>query len=196
MTKKRKITDPEILKGLAHPMRVRLYQLLSTAPATVGDLAKKVGGDPGQVSYHLRELEKRGFIEEAPELSRDLRQSWWRSTGEQISFSSEDFDTPGGRFVADTVKAQWVLEQFRQVRAAEAAKSDLDLPWRKAMSASQTSLYLDAEELTELGSELLAVFDRWNPRSRANRAKDDDVDRRAVRVFYHAIPEVPPEERR
>ncbi len=69
-----RITDPGILKALSHPLRRQIYRLLiQLGPQTVTLLTEHTGADPGQLSFHLRELAKRGFITEAPELARDRR---------------------------------------------------------------------------------------------------------------------------
>jgi DNA-binding transcriptional ArsR family regulator len=101
------LTDPGVLKGLAQPLRQQLYRLLvHLGPATVTALAEHADGDPGQISYHLRELGKRGFIEEAPELARDRRERWWRVIPESLS---------------------WPWVQFKDAAAAETSNSYLGL---------------------------------------------------------------------
>lgn len=191
MSEPRRITDPETLKGLAQPIRLKLYQaLLVHGPATAGMLTTRVGGDPGQISYHLRELAKRGFIEEAPELIRDMRQRWWRTALGSHSWSFLDFNTSEGRIIADTVKAQWTVEQFQAVRDHERRKTTLSQPWQEASTASQSFLYLSPAELSELNDEVNEVLQRWSMRSKANRtAADGDIDCAPVRFFHHSFPE-------
>lgn len=203
MTEVRRITDAEALKALAHPLRQRLLRLLSLlGSATVGTLAAKTESDPGQVSYHLRKLAEYGFIEAAPERLRDFRQTWWKPVPVPHSWSAVDFESPAGRLVADTVKAQWVREQFEAVRRHEHAKRDFDPAWRDAATASQSSLYLSPEETVEMVAELQRVCERWSRRSEVNRGTIErdpgvdggfgsavDAEREHVRFFYHAFPE-------
>lgn len=49
--------------------------------------SERLGADPGQVSYHLRELARRGFVEDVPEMARDRRSEDWR----RAVMSSESF---------------------------------------------------------------------------------------------------------
>ncbi len=66
------------LKALAHPMRQRiLYQLAFAGPATSTSIAEALSESSGSASYHLRQLERFGFIEELAERGRG-RERWWR----------------------------------------------------------------------------------------------------------------------
>jgi DNA-binding transcriptional ArsR family regulator len=75
------LDDPARLKALAHPMRRRMLRHLSThGPATSTTLGELLDAKTGTTSYHLRQLEKHGFIEEIPERSAG-RERWWRTAG-------------------------------------------------------------------------------------------------------------------
>ncbi|WP_248961968.1 ArsR/SmtB family transcription factor [Sphaerisporangium perillae] len=72
------VEDPARLKALAHPMRrLMLRHLNRHGPATSTTLGELLGAKTGTTSYHLRQLEKYGFIEEIPERSTG-RERWWR----------------------------------------------------------------------------------------------------------------------
>jgi DNA-binding transcriptional ArsR family regulator len=71
--------DPRSLRGIAHPLRMRLLGLLRAhGPATATLLADRVGASTGATSYHLRQLAAYGFVEE--ESGRGSgRERWWRA---------------------------------------------------------------------------------------------------------------------
>ncbi|MER7131605.1 ArsR/SmtB family transcription factor [Streptosporangium saharense] len=72
--------DPARLKALAHPMRRLMLRHLSVhGPATSTTLGELLDAKTGTTSYHLRQLEKAGFVEEIPERSTG-RERWWRRT--------------------------------------------------------------------------------------------------------------------
>jgi DNA-binding transcriptional ArsR family regulator len=72
------LDDPARLKALAHPMRrLMLRHLSAHGPATSTTLGELLQAKTGTTSYHLRQLEKYGFIEEIPERSTG-RERWWR----------------------------------------------------------------------------------------------------------------------
>ncbi|MFI7609666.1 winged helix-turn-helix domain-containing protein [Nonomuraea terrae] len=92
------ISDPRLLKVVAHPLRSRLLGLLRTdGPATASELGRKVGESSGSTSYHLRELFKHGFIEEDPD-RRDARERRWRARHRYTSWNSRElYGTAEGR---------------------------------------------------------------------------------------------------
>lgn len=62
-----RITDPEAVLMLANPLRMRLLSELSRrGSARVTDLARHFDQPANTVSFHLRQLARFGFIEQAP----------------------------------------------------------------------------------------------------------------------------------
>ena len=92
----------DVLIAFHHPTRRWLCEVLSSeGPAKVGTLAARTGLAVGSVSHHLKALHRYGFVEPAPDLARDTRESWWRIAPRDLSWLAEDF-TAGtmGRRVA------------------------------------------------------------------------------------------------
>jgi DNA-binding transcriptional ArsR family regulator len=195
-TPHRRLDDPEVLKGLAQPIRQRLYRLLSQlGPATVGTLAKRMNADPGLVSYHLRELARRGFIEDVPELARDRREHWWRAVPGSANWSFLDFPDPESRAIAATVKSQMVADEFGRLRRFEQSRDTWSEQWQRAVVSSDSFLRLTPDELAQLTAELGAVLARWSETSRAAAAEPvapaEGEGREHVFVFFHAFPDRP-----
>lgn len=193
---RRRLTDPSALKGLTHPLRRALYDhLVHFGPATVSSLAERVQSDPGQVSYHLRELGKRGFIEEAPEYARDRRERWWRAAPGSIGWSNSEFPEPADRAVADTVYQQLIVDQFERLQRFNGERESWDPDWVRAATSSNSHLRLTPDELTALSEELNAVLRRWSEVGRQDpgtRPDERPVDGRAhVFLFFHGFPEKP-----
>src|ERR1051326_4427443 len=86
---------PSRLRGLVHPIRVRLLRLLlADGPATATQLGRKLGQSSGVTSYHLRMLADLGFIVEDTERSTG-RDRYWRSRYSSSSFTFRAPDDPG-----------------------------------------------------------------------------------------------------
>ncbi|MBK0296654.1 helix-turn-helix transcriptional regulator, partial [Bacillus sp. S34] len=65
MAPEARVLDLPSMKALNHPLRTELFnELAAHGPATATTLAERVGESTGSTSYHLRQLEKHGFIEE------------------------------------------------------------------------------------------------------------------------------------
>jgi ArsR family transcriptional regulator len=52
----------EILKAVAHPLRIRIVAVLCAGDETVGDLAERVGASQPIVSQQLRILRAQGLV--------------------------------------------------------------------------------------------------------------------------------------
>ncbi|WP_327091454.1 helix-turn-helix domain-containing protein [Nonomuraea sp. NBC_01738] len=103
------LDDPERLKALAHPMRRRMLTHLSVhGPATSTTLGELLGAKTGTTSYHLRQLEKYGFIEEIPERSAG-RERWWR----RVEGLARDMRTPTYQEIDPGSLS--VLEEFHRI---------------------------------------------------------------------------------
>ena len=73
------VTEPDVLRAVAHPLRRRLLDVLRVdGPQTASLLAEHTGEAVGNVSHHVRVLQRAGLVEAAPELARDRRERWWR----------------------------------------------------------------------------------------------------------------------
>ncbi|MGI8506078.1 MAG: ArsR/SmtB family transcription factor [Solirubrobacteraceae bacterium] len=194
---RRRITDPEVLKGLTHPLRRRVFRLLAQfGPATVTTLAQRTGADPGRMSYHVRELAKRGFIEPAPELARDGRESWWRLVPGSVSWSSTDMADPADRAVTDALHDVTVADEFERLQVFEAAIDSWGPEWAAAAETSNSYLRATPQELRELTAQindLIIAFRDVEGRStdRSRAADQADDGRESVFIFMHAFPERP-----
>src|ERR1700750_2527894 len=61
----REVTDPRAMRALAHPVRLALIEALAERPLTATEAGERVGESPANASFHLRQLAKYGFVEEA-----------------------------------------------------------------------------------------------------------------------------------
>ncbi|MFI7641985.1 helix-turn-helix domain-containing protein [Nonomuraea sp. NPDC049400] len=130
MEEQYKISDPQVLKAVSHPLRVRLLGLLRTdGPATASELGRKVGESSGSTSYHLRELFKYGFIEEDPE-RRDGRERRWRARHNYTSWDAVEMSaTAEGREAVRIMhlrQAEMVRRVMEEFEVAEWSRDWVD----------------------------------------------------------------------
>ena len=55
--------DQNLISALSHPLRVHILDVLAEAGASPSDLAREVGLSVNYVAYHVKELEKLGYLE-------------------------------------------------------------------------------------------------------------------------------------
>ncbi len=150
------------IKGLAHPLRIRILGALRIGgPSTASSLASRLGESSGATSYHLRQLEKFGFVIE--ELDRgSRRERWWRAAQQSTQFDE-------AALVRDPETRAFGSEFLRLVAGAtlERALSWIDsLPsfpgqWAEAGTMSDWGLRLDPAQLRELKAEMEALVGRY-----------------------------------
>ncbi|WP_165368076.1 ArsR/SmtB family transcription factor, partial [Phytoactinopolyspora endophytica] len=86
-----RITDPQRLRALAHPVRNELLDALRVeGEATATRCAELVGQSVASCSFHLRMLAKYGFIERGEQRGRDRP---WRLVTRAMQ-TSPDYDDP------------------------------------------------------------------------------------------------------
>ena len=62
----RVLSGAQTLRALAHPLRLKLLELVSLrGPLTASQCAPLVGESPSSCSFHLRQLAKYGYVEVA-----------------------------------------------------------------------------------------------------------------------------------
>ncbi|MFG3440327.1 helix-turn-helix domain-containing protein [Nonomuraea sp. NPDC047897] len=150
------ISDPRVLKVVAHPLRVRLLGLLrSDGPATASELGRAVGESSGSTSYHLRELARYGFIEEDPE-QPDGRKRRWRSRHRYTSWDNRRMHaTPEGREAVGIMQARQVEVLVQAMRSFDEA--DWPAEWLTAAGMSDDMVMLPAEGVCELNDRMGAL---------------------------------------
>jgi DNA-binding transcriptional ArsR family regulator len=153
--------DPRSLRALAHPLRMRLLELLDEGPATGTTLAERVGESTGTVSWHLRHLAQHGYIEE-DEGRGSKRERWWRRVETATVVNTADHRAdPQSRAALDVYLQEMVQRQFRRVGGYLAQEWPEE--WRGTGNLSDYSLRLTPERLRELNAELMAVVSRYLP---------------------------------
>jgi DNA-binding transcriptional ArsR family regulator len=183
---RRRITEPEALEALAHPVRLELINhLMASGPATASACARAVGDTPSNCSYHLRVLARFGLVGEVA--SEDGRERPWRAliTGFDADIDADGPMTPQA---AELLAVSLQREQ-RMVRDYLARREEVPKRWRGADIYSSYTLRLSPQELRDLNEKLDALI---RPYIAATR---EDVPRGAA-VVHLGLQAFPREVRR
>jgi DNA-binding transcriptional ArsR family regulator len=156
------VTDVRALRALSHPLRNRLLGLLRLdGPATASRLGRAVGESSGSTSYHLRQLEAYGFVEEV-EGRGSARERWWRARHRMTSWQAADMIAQeGGAEVQDEMTRLQLDGHARVLTAWQARKQELPAEWTTVASLNDYALRVRPEEARALVAELNAVMTRW-----------------------------------
>lgn len=155
--------DARSLRGLAHPLRVRLLGLLrEQGPATASSLARIVGESSGVTSYHLRQLEAYGFVvdDDTPRASR--RERWWRAAHRTTvlePLESDDVETT--MLVDEYLRSIAHAYADRVLRFADGLpdlRAALGSTWAEAADLSDWAVVVTPEQALELGRAIHALL--------------------------------------
>jgi DNA-binding transcriptional ArsR family regulator len=147
----RKLDDARTLRALAHPVRIALIEALSLGGAmTATELGEEIGESPTTCSFHLRQLAKYGFVEEAGGGKGRARP--WRMTS--IGMEIPTVDDPETTIAATTVARLFRERQLDRYRTWLETNATYPLQWREAAGDSELVFYMTAEELRQLNEEL------------------------------------------
>jgi DNA-binding transcriptional ArsR family regulator len=185
--------DASALHGLAHPLRVRIFdELTARGPATATDLARRFGESSGATSYHLRQLARHGFIEE--ETGRGgARERWWRTVPGPLALAGDQMlRSPATREAARLVLDEWSRTRAERLAYWLATITTWPSEWVEAAEDATSHLRLRVEELAALKSEVRVVVARW---ADAVRGREEE-GLQDVEVQFYAFPLEPPGGRR
>ena len=184
------ITEPRMLRALAHPARIAILQRLALdGPATATQCAEVAGLSPSACSYHLRALARFGFIEPDPDGAADGRHRPWRSRVSGITYG--DPGSSGAMLAAERTLTQIVQARLDEVRDRYQAREAAYPPdWREAAGLGSDVRPVSAAELTEIRDRLaaeLSRFRRLDPAARPPGAL-------RVQAMFHLVPWFDPED--
>jgi hypothetical protein len=166
------LTDPKVMRALAHPLRMALLELLSVNQTlTATQASELLGESPANCAFHLRTLGKYGFAQEAG--GGRGRERPWRRVHKTITVPAKQ-DDPEASVLAESLSRAWQEHWFERARRALNESHALSPEWRDASGGSQSMCYLTAREMTEIGEQVDALIrpycDRRDPASRPEGA--------------------------
>ena len=177
-----RLTDPNAMRALAHPLRLDLIELLTTlGPSTAATCARHLGTTQASCSFHLRQLAKYGFVEEAAS-SGDRRERPWRLVELEQDWSSVDAGPAADQL--DRVFVQREADRMLGWLTVSAGEPEV---WRRAAFVGGMTLPVTAAEVEELGERLRAVLEPYV--ARLTDRSGWPADARFVRFLLSATPQ-------
>ncbi|MER7827763.1 MULTISPECIES: transcriptional regulator [unclassified Streptomyces] len=180
--------DARSLRGLAHPLRMRMLTALRhEGPATASQLAERFGESSGSTSYHLRQLAAHGFVEDAPGHGKG-RERWWQAAHEGTSLDESlmhDAD-PATRGAMDVFLREIAATHAQELGAWLQGAHTWSPQWRSGSDLSNFTLRLTAGQSEELLHKMHDLIDSY-------RGLPEAQDTQTVRLHTHVFPLGAPE---
>ena len=151
----RDVSDARTLRALTHPVRIALLEALGLGGAmTATQLGEEIGESPTTCSFHLRQLAKYGFVEEAGGGKGRARP--WKMTS--IGMNIHGIGDPEAEIAAATLGRLVTDRQIARFQTWARSRGSYPREWRKAAGTSEWVLYLTPGELKQLNDELAEVL--------------------------------------
>ena len=186
----RQLRDPRAMRALAHPRRMELLELLHIrGPQTATQCAEALGDSPAGCSYHLRQLARFGFVEEADGGTGRERPWQVARIGLRLDPITED-DSPAQRAAQELLeqvigdrRLAWLERWHRQSPTAAAA-------WRRVAVDSDFGFYATPDELAALSDQLHELLGGYQARALA-RTEPPAPGSEFVTLLLYAFPRLP-----
>jgi DNA-binding transcriptional ArsR family regulator len=158
----KELRDPRSMRALTHPVRIAILEALALeGPLTATQAGELVDESATTCSFHLRQLEKYGFVEDAG--PGGTRQRPWRLT--QVGISIPDFTEDAEIDLAANALSKVFLErQVGRMRAWWAQRTGFPKSWRKMLGINEWVWFVTHDELAEMQADLHAVMSRYRDR--------------------------------
>ena len=169
------------MRAIAHPLRLRILDVLRDGPSTATKLGAELGESSGATSYHLRILARVGLVDEDSQQG-NRRERWWRRVP-GVVYVPTDADDPDGQALEAEARHIHLRRDDEALSRFTTALPDLSHEWRRAAFTGSFNVYLTADEVFELGIEMLSRIDalRRPPAERPAEA-------RKVLLTFRALP--------
>jgi predicted ArsR family transcriptional regulator len=186
---KRKVTDARSLRALSHPIRLALLESLSmNGSMTATQVGEMIGESPTTCSFHLRQLAKYGYVEEAGGGKGRARP--WQLAARSLHLSSAPGDAESV-LAEETLSRMWRDRQVSRYQAWRQSRSSFPAEWRDAAGNSQAIIHLTAAELAQLNRDFNDMIDtRFS--DRVYKPENRPADALPVEILLNTYPVEPP----
>jgi DNA-binding transcriptional ArsR family regulator len=149
------ITDPQLAKALAHPLRTRVLAALDGRTASPSELADELEAPLGVLSYHVRRLQALGFIRLVRRVpKRGAVEHYYTGTGKPLITDTAWEAMPG---VVKQATLRAALDQVGASVNAAAAAGGFDAT---DAHLSRSAVTVDEKGWKALARELAATSTR------------------------------------
>jgi DNA-binding transcriptional ArsR family regulator len=179
--------DPRSLRGLAHPLRIRLLRALRRyGPATASQLAERLGESSGATSYHLRQLAAHDFVVDDPELGKG-RERWWKAAHQGTSMDESLYYDPDPevRGALDTLIHELASMHGQELGTWLGTMHEWPEAWVTKADLSDFTVRLTPDLLGELDQKIHDLINSYQGRA----LPDDAGDAAEVRFQLHVFPQ-------
>jgi DNA-binding transcriptional ArsR family regulator len=190
LTSDRYISDPQLAKALAHPLRVAILAILEERVASPREISEELEAPLGLVSYHVRTLARLGLARLERTRPRRGALEHYYSAHERPVITNDAWATVPSIVKQATVRATLTKISGQVNRAAQSGGFE-----RSNAHLSRTTLALDQKGWNELAvkfDKLLDDYERIKAAAAKRLAAGDHAEEMqgvAVMMLFEAMPD-------
>lgn len=178
------ISDPTAIRALAHPLRLDLLQLLGAGgSATAAQCGRVLGVSQASCSFHLRQLAKYGFVEDAGP-GRDRRERQWRAAHPRLSVR---IGRGGDLAVSQQIEGLVVQREMQAILDYSRRPDGADPEWQRKAGIVSAMAVLSPDDAAAIKEKWIALVEPYIARARAEGTQLQPGQRH-VRYFMAATP--------
>lgn len=157
-----KISDPGVMRALAHPARLEILNHLSQSNegVTATECAELVGLSPSATSYHLRALAKVGMIQEGPSRG-DGRERVWQAMHDHYAVSADRVASAEELAAESALVEAFLARQNDKVRQSLATIRQENNEWFDVATITDQHLVMTPDELKSVLERIEEVIDPY-----------------------------------
>lgn len=150
------ITDARTIRALAHPLRLRILDVLGEyGPLSATQVSEHVGESPQSCSFHLRTLARYGYVEDAG--GGEGRNRPWKLSERATYFSPVDADPETADAIA-AAQAAIDASYQEQVRTWRRRSSRAPRIWQQNTFEMSYDTWLTPEEIKQVSAGISAAI--------------------------------------
>lgn len=158
----RRITDAQTMRALSHPVRLALIELLSLeGPLTATEASERLGESPTTCSFHLRQLARYGFVEEAG--AGPGRNRPWKMSSIGMTASARDADRETDSALA-VLRRLFRERYFQRLQRWEETRTTYPQEWQDVAEESEFILYATREEVEAVSEQVFNLLMQFQDR--------------------------------
>jgi DNA-binding transcriptional ArsR family regulator len=158
-----------------------MLETLRAGPATASMLARELSESSGATSYHLRELEKAGFVEEDAERG-NARDRWWRRTTPLFLVSTDPAGDEEYEAAISQLSSVIVERDEQALRSYFGVLADAPREWQDASFLGGWTVFATPEEVKSFATMVVRELDKLR-----RPPEDRPQDARRVYVTLRAL---------
>jgi DNA-binding transcriptional ArsR family regulator len=186
------IRDLDTLKVVADPLRAQILEILIQRPATVKQIAEKLGLSPNNLYYHINLMEKHGLIEVTQtRMIANMLEKLYRATAANIDVDPEllNFTTDSGKETINTILTSTIdttredVLRSLQARYFVLEKGAREFPRRLILTRVVSRM--EESRIEEFQSRLDALLQDFSAADTKGISSDDEYPAYAFTVAFY-----------